>query len=202
MTDRRVGILGGTFDPPHIAHLVLAANARHDLQLDEVIFVPAGEPYRKAGRDVAASEARLSMVRAAIADLPWATVSPIEIEREGPTFTTDTLEELTADGSQWWFILGSDALADLPHWKEPRRIIELVRLGLALRPGQINHVEISEATRRAVPGIETRIDQVEMPLLEVSSTDLRERIRDGRPTEYLLLPSVRAVIDDLGLYAR
>lgn len=200
---RRTGILGGTFDPPHIAHLVLAANARHDLQLDDVLFVPAGEPYRKADRGVTPAEVRLQLVETAVADLQWASVSRIEVDRDGPTYTTDTLDELIAASDRdWWFILGTDALADLPHWKEPRRIVELVRLGLALRPGQIDHLAVPEATRAAVPGVEERIDQIEMPLLEVSSTDLRARIRDGRPTDYLVTDAVRAQIDALGLYAR
>ncbi len=199
---RRIGILGGTFDPPHLAHLVLATNARHDLRLDEVMFVPAGDPYRKAGRDVAPPEARLRMIRAAVADLPWATVNTIEIERDGPTYTTDTLEALTAGSDdEWWFILGMDALADLPHWKEPGRIVELARLGLALRPGLIDHLEIPAATLEAVPDIEEHIDRIEMPLLEISSTDIRERIRHGGPTDYLMPDSVRAVIEELGIYA-
>ena len=202
MTAKRTGILGGTFDPPHLAHLVLATNARHDLQLDEVLFVPAGDPYRKADRAVSPPATRLRMVEAAVADLAWASVSPVETERDGPTFTTDTLKELGAAGGDWWFILGTDALGDLPHWKEPRRIVELVRLGLALRPGQMDGLEIPEATRAAVPGIEARIDRIEMPLLEVSSTDLRQRVRDGRPTDYLMPAAVRAVVDELGLYAR
>ena len=197
---RRVGILGGTFDPPHLAHLVLATNARHDLDLDEVLFVPAGNPYRKADRAVSPPEERLRMVHAAVDDLSWASVSTIEIERDGPTFTTDTLEQLTADGGDWWFILGTDALADLPHWRDPQRIVELVRLGLALRPGEFDGLEVPAATRDAVPGIESRIDRIEMPLLELSSTDLRARVRDGRPTDYLVPAPVRAVIDELGLY--
>jgi nicotinate-nucleotide adenylyltransferase len=195
-------MLGGTFDPPHLAHLVLAANARHDLQLDEVVLVPAGEPYRKADRAVTPPEIRLRMIRAAVAELPWASVSAIELERDGSTFTTDTLQELTTDGANWWFILGTDALTDLPHWKEPQRIAELVRFGLALRPRQIGQLEVPEATKDAVPGIEDRIDRVEMPLLDISSTDLRARFGDGRPVEYLVTDPVRAVIDELGLYAR
>lgn len=199
MSRHRRGILGGTFDPPHLGHLVLAANARYDLQLDEVWFIPAGEPYRKAEREVTAREVRLRMVEAQIADLPWARVKTIELDREGPTYTTDTLRELAASGGDWWFILGSDALADLPYWREPATIVEQVRLGLARRPG-VGELEIPAETLRAVPGIESRIDYIEMPLLEISSTDLRERVRDGRPTDFLLTPVVRAVIDELGLY--
>jgi len=195
----RRGILGGTFDPPHLGHLVLAVNARHDLQLDEVWFVPAGDPYRKAARAVTSREVRLRMVEALIADLPWAQLSTIELDRDGPTYTTDTLRELTGDGGEWWFILGSDALGDLPHWREPATIVEQVRLGLARRPG-VGETEIPAATLEAVPGIESRIDYIDMPLLEISSTDLRERVREGRPTDFLVTPTVRAVIDELGLY--
>lgn len=200
---RRIGILGGTFDPPHLAHLVLAINARHDLRLDEVIFVPAGDPYRKANRAVTPPELRLRMLRAAVAGLPWATVSTIEVERDGPTYTIDTLEQLTTDSeADWWFLLGTDALADLPGWKTPQRIIELVRLGVARRPGVPDQLDIPQATRSAVPGIEQRLDSIEMPLLEISSTDLRARIRDGRPIDYLIPDGVRAEIDELELYAR
>jgi len=200
VSPRRRGILGGTFDPPHLGHLVLAINARHDLQLDEVWFVPAGDPYRKAGRTISSRDDRLRLVQAAIADLPWARVSTIELDREGPTYTTDTLRELASEGGQWWFILGSDALGDLPHWREPATIVDQVRLALARRPG-VGEAEIPRETLSAVPGIEARIDYIEMPLLEISSTDLRERVRDGRPTEFLVTPAVRAAIDELGLYA-
>jgi len=196
----RRGILGGTFDPPHIGHLVLATNARHDLQLDEVWFIPTGDPYRKAGRAISSREERLRLVEAATADLPWARVSTIELDRDGPTYTADTLRELADEGGDWWFILGSDALGDLPQWREPATIVEQVRLALARRPG-VGEREIPHETLRAVPGIESRIDEVEMPLLEISSTDLHERVREGRPTDFLLTPAVRAVIDERGLYA-
>ena len=200
MSSLRRGILGGTFDPPHLGHLVLASNARHALQLDEVWFIPTGDPYRKAGRAISSREERLRLVEAAIAELPGARVSTIELDRDGPTYTTDTLRELAGEGGDWWFILGSDALGDLPHWREPATIVAQVRLALAWRPGS-GELEIPQETLRAVPGIESRIDEVEMPLLEISSTDLRERVRDGRPTDFLLTPAVRAVIDELGLYA-
>jgi nicotinate-nucleotide adenylyltransferase len=195
----RRGILGGTFDPPHLGHLVAATNARQDLQLDEVWFVPAGDPYRKAGRMISSRADRLRLVQAAIADLPWARVSTIELDRDGPTYTTDTLRELVRDGGQWWFILGSDALGDLPHWREPATIVDQVRLALARRPG-VGESEIPRETLSAVPGIESRIDYIEMPLLEISSTDLRERIRDGRTTEFLVTAAVRSAINELGLY--
>jgi nicotinate-nucleotide adenylyltransferase len=199
VSDLRRGIIGGTFDPPHLGHLVLAANARYDLQLDEVWFIPTGDPYRKAGRAITPRGIRLRMVESLIDGLSWAHVSTIELDRDGPTYTTDTLRELAGDGGEWWFILGSDALGDLPHWREPETIIEQVRLGLARRPG-VGELKISSETLSAVPGIESRVDHVEMPMLGISSTDLRQRVREGRPTDFLVTPAVSALIDELGLY--
>ena len=122
----RVGVLGGTFDPPHLAHLVLAAAARRVLRLDRVVLVPAGDPWRKADRAVTQAQTRLRLVEAAAAALPWTEVSAIEVDRDGPTYTLDTFEELaTAEpAAAWWFLLGEDALADLPHWHEPKRLVQ------------------------------------------------------------------------------
>lgn len=197
MTKGRIGLLGGTFDPPHLAHLVFASIARYELELDEVLFVPAGDPYRKVDHPVSPPESRLRMVEEAIAGLSWASVSTIEIDREGPTFTVQTLEHLRSRGGEWWFLLGADALADLPHWKDPAKIMELARFGLAQRSSVAT---IPETVVEALPGIQERIDLIEMPLLGVSSTDLRQLVRDGRPTEFLLPKKVRVVIDELGLY--
>ncbi len=199
----RTGVLGGTFDPPHLAHLVLAASARQALDLDRVLFIPAGEPWRKAEREVAPAEARLRMVEAAVADVPWAEVSAIEIERSGPTYTCETLEQLAAgEGDEWWLMLGEDALHDMPHWHEPARILSAARLAVARRAGESPAVpDVAPAALRALlPGVEERIDAVPMPRLEISSTALRERVRDGVSTEFLLPAAVRSVIDELGLY--
>lgn len=194
----RTGVLGGTFDPPHLGHLVLAAAARHQLALDRVLLVVAGEPYRKAGRGVTPATTRLELTRALARGIEGLAVSDIEVRRAGPTYTIDTLEELARDGGEWWFLVGHDVLLDLPHWHEPRRIVEVARLGVAERPPAELHVP--EATRLAVPGIERCIDIVEMPALEVSSTDLRTRIARGQPTDVLLPRAVRALIDVHGLY--
>ena len=199
----RTGVLGGTFDPPHLAHLVLAASARQALALDRVLFIPAGEPWRKAEREVAPPEARLRMVEAAVVDVPWAEVSAIEIERSGPTYTCETLEQLAAgEGGEWWLLLGEDALHDMPHWHEPPRILAVARLAVARRAGERPAAgEIAPPELRALlPGVERRIDTVPMPLLEISSTALRERVREGGAAEFLLPAAVRAVIDELGLY--
>lgn len=194
----RIGVLGGTFDPPHVAHLVLAAAAREALGLDRVLFVPAGDPWRKADRSVTPAAVRLEMVRAATAPLAWAEVGTIEVDRDGPSYAAETMETLAAGGGEWWFILGSDALADLPHWHEPERLIATARLAVAVRPPAT--LRIAEETVAALPGIEARVDAVPMPALEVSSTDLRARIRAGRTTEVLVPEAVHAVIEAHGLY--
>ena len=194
----RVGVLGGTFDPPHLAHLVLAAAARRELRLDRVVLVPAGDPWRKADRDVTPALTRLRLVEAAAAALPWAEVSTIEVERKGPTYTLDTFEELAAAEPEvaWWFLLGEDALADLPHWHEPERLVRRVRFGLAQRPG----AEPAASTLEALPGLADRVDVVPMPALDVSASELRARVARGEPTGPVLPSAVRRVIDELGLY--
>ena len=195
----RVGVLGGTFDPPHLAHLVLAAAARDALGLDRVLFVPAGDPWRKADRDVTPAATRLRLVEAAVASsLPWAEVSAIEVERAGPTYTLDTFEALAADDPDagWWFLLGEDALADLPHWHEPERLAQRVRFGLAQRPG----AGPAAGTLGALPGLAGRVDRVPMPALDVPASDLRARVGRGEATTPLLPEPVRRLIDKLGLY--
>ena len=197
----RAGVIGGTFDPPHLGHLVLAAAARRALALDRVIFVPAGDPWRKAGQSVTAAELRVRMLRAALEPLAWAEVSTIEVERAGPSFSDETVAAFAREGGQWWFVLGADALADLPHWHEPERLLRYARLALAARSaGEAGGAEVPPGARAALPGIERRIDAVPMPALALSSTDLRARVREGRSTEVLLPEGARRVIDEAGLY--
>lgn len=197
----RIGVLGGTFDPPHLAHLVLAAAARRALHLDRVLFVPAGQPWRKADRGVTPAEVRVRMVEAAIAPLSWAALSRIEVEGRGPSYAAETMEALVSQGGpadEWWFIVGADALADLPRWHEPERLLAAVRLALAARPSEAQSVPAEVLAR--LPHIEARIDRVPMPPLAISSTDLRVRVRDGRPTTALLPEVVRAILGAAGLY--
>lgn len=197
----RTGVLGGTFDPPHLAHLVLGAAARRALHLDRVLFVPAGEPWRKADRGVTPAEVRVRMVEATIAPLPWAALSRIEVDRAGPSYAAETMEALAVEGEpsdEWWFILGADALADLPHWHEPDRLLAAARLAVAGRPSEAQDVPAEVLVR--FPGIEARIDHVPMPPLDVSSTDLRARVREGRSTAWLLPEAVRAILDRERLY--
>lgn len=198
---QRIGVLGGTFDPPHLAHLVIGAAARHTLNLDRVIYVPAGDPWRKAGRTVTPGAVRIRMVQAALEGLDWAEVSTIEVDRPGPSYITETLPllaEREAADAEWWFILGDDALEDMPHWHEPDRLLGLARLALIWRPPGVPTVPEVVLTR--FPAIEQRLDVVAMAPLALSATEIRARVREGRSTEVLLPAAVRAVIDELGLY--
>jgi nicotinate-nucleotide adenylyltransferase len=195
----KTGVLGGTFDPPHLAHLVLAAAAREALGLDRVLFVPAGLPWRKADRDVTSAPLRVRMVEAAVADLEWAAVSTIEVQREGPSYAAETMRALASDDAEWWFILGADALRDLPHWREPQVLIEAARLAVARR-GAVSSDDVPAELTARILGIESRIDFVPMPALDISSSALRQRIRAGQPTEVWLPLAVREVIHAEGLY--
>ena len=193
----RTGVLGGTFDPPHLGHLVLAAAARRALSLDRVLFIPAGLPWRKADREVSEAQVRLRMTEAAVAGFAWAAVSTLEVDRAGPSYASATMQALAADGGDWWFILGADALSDLPNWYEPETLLKAARLALVARDGA---TEVPFAVASALPGIEACIDRLAMPNLDVSSTALRARVREGRSAEVLLPHAVRAVIDQTGLY--
>ncbi len=197
----RLGVLGGTFDPPHVGHLILAEEARGRLGLSKVLFVPAGDPWRKAGQTVSPAGHRLAMARLTVAEDPNFEVSTLEMERQGPSYTADTLEALHQQhrrGLDLYFILGEDALYDLPHWKDPARIIGLARLAVARRPGdeQTSAADL-EAT---VPGLSDRVVPLSMPTIDISSTALRERARAGLSLRYLVPPGVDEYIRRHGLY--
>jgi nicotinate-nucleotide adenylyltransferase len=198
----RVGVMGGTFDPIHVGHMILAEQARDQLGLERVVFVPAGQPWRKAGRQVAPVADRVAMVRAALADDPYFELSLIESERSGPSYTVETLAALKKTlgaEADLHFIVGSDALADLPYWREPSHLVALARLAVAARPGW--HIPDPEALERAVPGITGRIDIVTMPQIDISSTDIRRRVAEGRSLRFLVPAAVEAYIFETGLYA-
>jgi nicotinate-nucleotide adenylyltransferase len=193
----KIGILGGTFDPVHAGHLVLAEQARDQLALDQVLFIPAGEPWRKSGREIAAAEHRLAMLKLAIEGNEHFAISDIELRRDGPTYTAETRQSLAAErlDDQFWFIMGADALADLPHWHEPERIVQHAMLAVAPREAQeVNVMALS------VPGIAGRIVMFDCPALAISSTDVRARIAAGRSVRYLVPEAVTAYIAAHGLY--
>ena len=200
---RRLGILGGTFDPVHDGHLVIAEEARVRLNLPEVRFIPAGEPPHKGVRPVTPAADRLAMVRLAIAGNPDFTVSTMEIERGGPSYTVDTLRDLRrleGDDCELHFIVGGDGLRDLPTWHDPDGILALCRLVVVRRPG-VGEIDLP-ALKRQLPALRERLTLLDGPLFDVSGTELRERARAGLPIRYQLPEAVREYIEARGLYRR
>ena len=188
----RVGLFGGTFDPPHLGHLVTAVNVRHVLKLDIVVLMVANDPWQKHGtREVASAVDRLAMVEAAIKDVDGLVAGDDEISRGGPSFTADTL---IAMGNRYidaelFTIVGDDAAAKFGSWQRASEIAKLSTLVVVDRPGS-----------PLVPPSEFKWNRVEAPRLEVSSTDLRQRFVDGRPLDYLVANEVLNVIAERGLY--
>lgn len=198
---RRLGILGGTFDPIHHGHLVAAEEARHQLQLDRVLFVPAGTPPHKPRQPISPIHHRLQMVQLAIAGRPYFSVSRVDADRPGPCYTVDTLQLLRAEWGPepaFFFIEGADSLADILTWRQPHRLLELCELAVVGRPKVELDLPYLEGR---LPGLTARIHWVQMPRLEISSSDLRARVRDGRPIAYLVPLAVERYILEQGLYS-
>ena len=195
----RLGLLGGTFDPLHLGHLILAEQAREQLLLTRVLFVPTGQPWRKAGRSLSPAEDRLAMVRLGIAGHVAFEVATVEIERPGPSYAADTLEWLCRQEPQaaLFFILGQDTLMDLPNWRRPQRVLEMARLVVARRPGESGDLAQVEVT---LPGLRDRVVWLEMPLIEISASATRERVRRGLSIRYVVPEAVEAYIREKGLY--
>ena len=191
-TGPRLGVLGGTFDPPHVGHLVAAVNVRHALQLDRVLLTVANRPWQKVGsRPLSPAADRLAMVEAAVADVEGLEASALELERGGDTFTIDTVEELLAADPdlEVFVIVGQDAAAGMPTWERVDDLRERARIVVVERPGTTVELPVG-----------WEFDRVEVPRLEVSSTDLRARAVDGRPLDYLVPPAVISVLAERRLY--
>ena len=193
----KVGILGGTFDPVHNGHLILADAARTQLALDIVLFVPAGEPWRKAHRTITPGEFRLAMLMLAITDHAQFGISDIELRHPGPTYTADTLEALAAErlDDEFYFIVGADALADLPSWHDPARIVQHAVLAVADRNGHQLETAIA-----AVPELAQRIVRFDMPPTPISSTDIRARAAAGGDISATVPHAVARYIAEHRLY--
>lgn len=201
----RIAVMGGSFDPLHLGHLVAASEAAHRLSLDLVLFSPTGHAWRKPQPHAAPAELRFQMVAAAVADDPRFGVTRVDIDRDGPTYTVDTLTDLRAEwvrshpegDVEWFFITGADALADLPHWREPERILELAHLIGVTRPG----TDLSPAalTSSGLPA--EAVTLLEIPEVGISSTQIRHRVAAGEPIRYLVPAAVEAIIAEYGLYA-
>jgi nicotinate-nucleotide adenylyltransferase len=189
---RRLGVFGGTFDPPHIGHLVTAIEARDALGLDVVLMVVANQPWQKVGeRDITPAAMRLEMVRAAVGDEAGIEASDLEIRRGGPSYTVDTLEKLRATfpSAELHLVIGSDAAAALPTWRRASELPALCRIVVVERPGEITTVPAEFSTRR-----------LDVPRLEVSATELRRRVAEGRSLRHLVPDPVISLIRDADLY--
>ena len=192
----RLGVLGGTFDPVHIGHLAAAVNARHALSLDRVLLVVAHHPWQKSGRPLTSADVRLAMVEAAVAHHQGLEASRIEIDRPGDTYTADTLEQLQHQDphAHLFLIVGTDVAAELHTWERPDTVARLATLAIVGRGGV-------EPAKTAALGPEWRVERVDMPPLDISSSELRERHRTGRPLDFLVPDPVINLIRHLGLYA-
>lgn len=193
----RVGVMGGTFDPIHHGHLVAASEAAHRFGLDEVVFVPTGEPWQKAGKKISPAEDRYLMTVIATASNPRFTVSRVDIDRAGPTYTIDTLKDLRAvyPGTELYFITGADALSSIMSWHDWEQMFELAEFVGVTRPGY-------ELTEDMLPTeIRERVHLLEIPAMAISSTDCRARAAEGRPVWYLVPDGVVQYIAKHRLYA-
>ena len=193
----RVGVLGGTFDPVHLGHLILAEQAREGLRLDSVLFIPAGEPWRKSHRAITPGEHRLEMLTLAVQDNPDFAISDIELRREGPTYTAVTMADLAGErlDDEFWLIAGSDALAEMPSWHEPERLVEHAKLGVAQRAD-----DDIDAALAAFPAFAEHAERFEMLRIDLSSTDVRSRVAAGRSIRYVVPAAVEAYIAEHRLY--
>jgi nicotinate-nucleotide adenylyltransferase len=192
--------MGGTFDPIHHGHLVTAEEALWQFRLDEVVFVPTGQPWMKSerAREVTSAEHRYLMVAMATSDNPRFTVSRVEIDREGPTYAVDTLRAMRAERGpkvSLFFITGADAMLEILQWKDPQETLALAHFIAATRPGY----DLA-AFERGAPTAHPGVSVMDVPALAISSTDIRERVRDGRPIRYLVPDAVQNYIEKVGLY--
>jgi nicotinate-nucleotide adenylyltransferase len=195
----RVGILGGTFNPPHLGHLVAAQEAYRELDLDQVMLIPAGVPPHKPVDDEPGPEHRLELCRLAIGDDERFTVSDLELRRDGPSFTVDTLDtlRLQSPSHDRFLILGGDIAAGLPKWHEPERVLELATVAIAGRRGTAK-AAVQEALAQLKGGERARFFQ--MPRIGISSTMVRRRVRAGQPIRYFVPDGVMHYIETHGLY--
>ena len=191
---RRIGLFGGSFDPVHAAHAALAEAALAELHLDEVRWIPAGQPWQKS-RAMTAAVHREAMVRLAIAHQPRFVLDRIEIERAGPSYTLDTVRALAAaqPGTEWFLLIGQDQYAGLHTWHGWRELLGRVTLAVANRPGPVQapHADVQRQPHRMVP----------LPMLDISSSDIRARVMQGLDISPLVPPEVARYIDQHGIYA-
>ena len=199
----KLGIMGGTFDPVHVGHLLIAANAYHTLGLDRVLFVPAGRPWLRGNAKISEAHHRLRMVELAIDGNPAFSASAVEIDRPGPTYTVDTLESLKdeyGEDAEFFFIIGTDALVNLDRWRSPARLFELCTLAIFGRNDGEDSLALSYRLTHQFPQIVDAVVWMGRSLTSISSTDIRRRIASDEPVRYMVPGSVEQYIREHGLY--
>ena len=201
MAEFRVGVLGGTFDPIHLGHLIIAEEVRQKLGLAEVLFVPAGQPWLKGEENISAAQHRLEMAILATASNPHFNVATIELERPGPTYSIDTIIELKAGlgaRAKLYLIVGFDALSELPLWKDPKRLVDVCQVVGVARPGypgcDLRSLESS------IPDASERIMVVDVPQIDISATGIRRRVAQRLSIRYLVPEAVERYIAENNLY--
>jgi len=196
-----IGVMGGTFDPVHMGHIYVAEEVRTRLNLGEILFVPAGQPWLKADKPISSAEHRLQMLRLAIADKPYFKLATLEIERAGPSYTVDTIAELKGQlgtGDEIFFILGWDSLAELPQWRDSSRLIQMCYLVAAPRPGYPR--PDLKSLEALIPGISRRVMLMDKPEIDIGASAIRDRIARGLSVRHLVPEPVNRYIKEHRLY--
>ena len=196
-----IGVMGGTFDPIHNGHILVAEEARARLNLAEVLFIPAGLPWLKPNRTITPAEHRVEMVRLAVADKPYFKLSTMEVERSGPTYTADTLVELReqiAPGDELFFIVGWDDLAQLPQWQKPSQLVKLCFIVAVSRPGYPS--PDLKSLEGIIPGLSQRVLLMDKPEVDISASEIRDRVSQGLPISHLVPEPVNRYIKQHKLY--
>ena len=196
----RVGLFGGTFDPPHVGHLILASEAKSQLELTRVLWTVTPDPPHKQDQTITPLEHRLAMVKLAIQDEPAFELSEIELNRPGPHYTVDTIKLLAEENPEAEIvpIIGGDSLNDLPTWHNPKELLYAAHwVGVMRRPGEETNLQSLE---RELPGISSKVHYVDAPLLEIASREIRNRVATGKPFRYYLSESVYGYIEQHHLY--
>ena len=197
----RIGILGGTFDPVHVGHIFIAEEARIRLELEKVLFVPAGSPWLKVSHCITPAQERVEMVRLAIAKHERFELCTVEVDRSGPSYTAETLEVLRGKfpDDEFYLIFGRDSFTELPLWKDPERIVAMAKLVVVPRIGT-NLPELSEVAAKVSGLSEERVITLDSPMIGISSSGIRERVSKGLPIDYLVPGEVDKYIVAHGLY--
>jgi len=199
----KIGILGGTFDPIHNGHLAIAGEAKAYLNLTEVIFLPAGQPWMKSDKPISAAADRVAMIRLAIRPEPCFKLSTMEVEYEGPAYSVDTIARMkatSAKASDLYFIIGWDNLNKLTLWKEPARLIEMCFLAAVPRPGYAR--PDMKKLEAAIPGISRKVILMDKPRIDISATDIRSKVAQGLSINGLVPEAVEKYIKENGLYRK